>query len=173
MATHIPIDLFVSFFRPCIRVLFDWERFQNERWPIRLAVIDDISAVSSWYLPWSFDANGKEVKYDAPAGHPIQLSSIAQRLSAFDEKRRQKILDLSRVFLDSRHPKRPAQFVAATYALPNDSHIFLDGNHRMAGLMLARISFKLLVFSIHGPVKSAVMPELRHWEESPNIRVWE
>nr|MBS0021870.1 hypothetical protein [Gammaproteobacteria bacterium] len=173
MQTHISSNLFVSFFRPCIRVLFDWERFQKERWPIQLAVADDLSSISPWYLPWHFDATGKEVKYDSPAGRPIQLASIAKHMLTFDDERRQKILEMSSFFLKDRDHRRPAQLVAPTYVLPNNLRIILDGNHRMAALMLAKIPFRLLVFSIHGPMDNAVMPELRHWDESPNVRVWE
>lgn len=143
---------------------------QEEQWNIELAAIDDLATISSWYLPWHFNLENEEVKYDAPKGHPIQLSEIPRFLPFFSEKRRKTLTDFARIMTESRHP---FQLVVPCYAVNESSCLFMDGNHRMAALMMAQVPFSLLAFVVHGPIDNSIIPELRHWENTPTVRKWE
>lgn len=157
----IPFEVFTFFFKPRIRVLFNWERMEREKWPIELLLIDDLETLSSWYMPWNFDENGKEVNYKLPSARPIQLQDVPNLLSAFDNKRQYLIRELAKGFRESRNP---IQMVVPTYSLGSNTCFLLDGNHRMAALMMACVPFRLMSFTIYGPLDGEIVPELRHWE---------
>jgi len=157
----IPCEAFTFFFKPSIRVIFDWGRMEREKWPIELMLIDDLDSISSWYMPWNFDENKKEVNYQLPNARPIQLQDVPCLLPEFDSKRRRLIHEFTKIFGKS---SKPIQIAAPTYSLGNDTCFFLDGNHRMAALMIARIPFRLLAFTVYGPLDGKIVPEFRHWE---------
>jgi len=170
MQTIVPVELFISFFKPYIRVLFDWERLQKENWPINISVIHNIDIISSWSLPWSINKQGKEVRYDSPEARPIQLTEVPHIFSSLKKERQQSIINFSKLYIDSPHP---VQFVVPAFALPDGKGFFMDGNHRMSALILAKIPFCLLIFTVHGPTDNSIIPELRHWEKNPKIHLWE
>lgn len=158
---EIPREVFFFFFKPFIRVLFSWERMERERWPIRLLIVDDLATLSSWYMPWNFDEKGKEVDYQLPNARPIQARDIPNLLSALDSERQHLIFELARSF---RVSEQPIQVIVPTYSLGNGQSFLLDGNHRVAALMVARVPFKLMSFTVCGPLDREIIPELRHWE---------
>jgi len=160
--TKISTNTFVSIFSSSIRVLFDWERFKHEKWNVSLSVTKNLDDISNWYLPWNFDKSGKERKYNQSNVHPMKLSSIYELFPKLTKKRRQQIQSISDIFIEMR---KPIQIVVPTYSLPDKSQIFLDGNHRMSALMLTKVEFTLIIFSVSGPTDSSILPELKHWEK--------
>lgn len=173
MSDYISGRLFSTYFRPAIRVFFEWDRFQAENWPVRVFVIDDFAELTRWYTPWNGSAAGEIVRYDAANAQPIRLGDTAAYFAKFDQQRQATITALAKMLAASSRPRRPVQLVAPAYRLPGNLGIFLDGNHRLAALLKAQVAFQLLVFLIEGPLDNWVMPELRHWETSPTIRNWE
>lgn len=163
-SAEVSSDLFSSVFQSSVRVIFDWERMASEKWPVRLEVFDQLDDISSWYLPWNVDHEGREVRFDHADAHPIQLSAVPAYLSGFDEARREKVNALARAMGDNSKSGHPNQIVAVTYALPSGRRLVLDGSHRTSGLMIARAPFKLLAFTVYGPLEGTIVPELRHWE---------
>lgn len=119
-----------------------------------LSSIDNLPAIASWYLPWNFDETGREVKYNSPNANPIQLSSVPHLMPGFRE-------EPCPICSSSLFPTR--RFLHSVGRQP----------HRMAAIMTAQVPFRLLAFFVHGRVDNAVMPELRHWQQSPSIREWE
>jgi hypothetical protein len=119
-------------------------------------------------LPWNVDHEGREVRFDNADARPIQLSAIPAHLSGFDEARREKVNALARAMGDNTKSGHPSQIVAVTYALPSGRRLVLDGTHRTSGLMIARAPFKLLAFTVYGPLEGTIVPELRHWESVLN-----
>jgi hypothetical protein len=163
-SAEIPQRLFSYAFQPAVRVIFDWSRMEHEKWPVRLEVFDRLDEISSWYLPWNVNRDGKEVRFDDVEAHPIQLSALPTRLTAFSDERQQKVNSLVEALAAGRNDKHPTQLVAAAYALPGGHRLVLDGTHRLSALMMARIPFTLLVFTVYGPLEGRIVPELRHWE---------
>jgi hypothetical protein len=162
---------FVSFFRPNIRVLFDWSRFLHERWPIELHVVTERKQIEDWYLPWNVDSQGREVDFSAPAARPIQLKELRDIKIKLRAERRTGITKMVRLVNGLSVNAHPYQLALPTYRIPNGLHFVLDGNHRLASLFLARLKFNILTFTVAGPLHRSILPELRHWENDlPNVQ---
>jgi hypothetical protein len=160
----VPVETFVSVFRESIRVIFDWDRFLRERWPIKLSVLSRQVEINDWYLPWNVGHSGQIVRYDAPDAHPIQLADVSAVFPLLDPERQMKITDIKRSFF--RYPGGgPTPVVVATYHLGSSRHLLLDGNHRIAGILLAQVPFRAVAFSVYGPIERSIVPELKHWEK--------
>jgi hypothetical protein len=159
--TCISLEAFTFFFRPSVRVLFDWRRFEREGWPIDMQVLDDYCVISRWYMPWNINEERRLVNYDAPGAHPIQLNDVPEIFPQFASSRQRLILNLKRTFQEER---TPVQLVVAGYVVKDDVRLLLDGNHRLAALFLSSVPFRLMSFNIHGPLEGSIVPELRHWE---------
>lgn len=158
--TNLSTELFVSFFKPCIRVLFNWERLEREKWPIEVVVVDDYSALSSWYAPWYLGESRAEVNYAAADARPLAISELPATLHCLSVPRQQSILSLAERF---KHDQQPVQLVVPLFALGPSRYFLLDGNHRMAALATLQIKFCLMAFVVHGPIQGDVLPDLQHW----------
>lgn len=152
---------FEQFFRPCVRVLFDWASFLIERWPVRLSVVEDRHALAEFRIPWNFAASGQVVKYDHPEATPAMLGSMPGRLTVLEACRRESILRIASAFAAERPP---VILLVPTYHLPDNGHLVLDGTHRLTALVVSGVPCKVLTATVHGPLDRSVIPELRHWE---------
>ena len=91
---------------------------------------------------------------------PIALSDIPNVLSLLKKKRQQLILNFSKSFNKDR---QPVQLVVPAYTLGKNQSILLDGNHRMAALAISQVTFRVMTFTVFGPMDSNILPDLQHW----------
>ena len=160
MTTLIPANLFVEFFKPFVRVMFDWARMEEERWPVELSVVSALEQVACWHTPWNFNRLGREVRHDDAEARPIRLAEVEALMPGFGEQRQRYI---ERMVCEFRQSPPPVQLILPAYELPEGGHILLDGNHRAAALLRARVSFRILLCAVRGPIEESILPELRHW----------
>jgi hypothetical protein len=152
--------LFASYFEANIRVLFDWQRLKRENWDIGLSVITSRNNLTKGFVPWYIGNKGKEVSYSDPDAKPVSLSQIQNVLPFLNKKRSRLITQLSKSFESSR---QPIQLVVPTYDLGKRRFILLDGNHRMAALMICNAEFRLMIFKVYGSMDSNILPDLKFW----------
>jgi hypothetical protein len=160
VTADIPSTLFASFFERSIRVLFNWNRFREEGWRVSLSVITNRVELSEWYVPWYLGKSKGEVSYSAPDARPLSLPEIPENLSFLGKSRVELILSLSESFKVFR---QPLQMFAPVYALGSNRFLLLDGSHRMSALMGSVVSFKLMAFTVFGPMDRSVLPDLQYW----------
>lgn len=161
MSSEMAVETFAEFFRPVVRVLFDWDRMQRERWLVEMSVVADPDQVALWRVPWNVDRHGREVPYDHPEARPARVDEVDRLLLAFHPERQHHVAKLVRDFRQSR---QPVQTVVPTYRIPGGGHLLLDGSHRAVGLVLSRVPFRLLACAVRGPVDADIIPELKHWQ---------
>lgn len=157
---EIPSKLFASFFESNVRVLFNWNRLKREDWRISVSVIKSRGRLLKWYAPWYIGENEKEVSYTELNAKPVSLAQIREVLPLLNKKRRRLIMRLSEAYESS---SKPVQLVIPTYDLGKGRSLMLDGNHRLAALMMCGASFRLMAFTIHGSMDKNVLPDLQHW----------
>ncbi|MFI5459921.1 MAG: hypothetical protein ACHRXM_31260 [Isosphaerales bacterium] len=155
----IPTGLFVRAFRPHFRVRFAWDRLERERWPVRMGVVDSPRDLEGWFVPW-YLRGGEESGFGDRWANSIGLTDVPQLLGSLRPSRRDRIAALAASFTGSREP---VQLAVATYWLGSGRHLVLDGNHRLAALLLAVHPFTLIVFTVFGPLDSGVLPDIQHW----------
>ena len=151
--------MFAAFFEKSIRVLFNWDRFNKEGWKVELSLVEDRRELSNWYVPWYLGQDKEEINHSAATAQPLLLSDIPENLIFLNEDRKKLIFALLDSFKVSR---QPLQMFVPVYDLGGQC-LLLDGNHRMAALVLSDTPFKLLTFTVFGPMDSSVLPDLRHW----------
>lgn len=154
-------EVFTFFFRPYIRVQFNWQRMEQEKWPIRLLLIDELPELAKLYMPWHIDETGSVVDYAAPMARPIQVQDIPDVISRFDNRRQEHIQELTEAF---KQAGEPVQLVLAAYCINRNTYLLLDGSHRAAAVILAQVPFRLIGFVIVGPVEADVVSDLGYWE---------
>jgi hypothetical protein len=151
---------FEQLFRPFIRVLLDWEAVKQAEWPIDLRVVESSDELHDWYFPWYTGADGQEASVDAEDARPVAVQ--AWPTDGSDPHRKQVDVQL-RLF---RKLTTPVQLLLATYSLPREGHLVLDGNHRLAAAIQGNVPFIALTVTLHGPIDANVLPDLRHWESA-------
>ena len=155
--THVEFE---HFFRPFVRVLFDWDRMISEHWPIRSFVTERLTDLNDWRLPWNFDPSGSQVPYDDPAAMPMTLGELPSLFPKLDTPRRAFITAMAEGFVAGGVP---VQLVVPAYAIDSHCCLLMDGNHRLCALQTSGVEFRLLAFILNGPVDSSIIPELRHF----------
>lgn len=163
---EVPTDLFVRAFRRHLRVRFAWDRLERERWPIRLEVADSPRDLEGWYTPW-YLRDGEESGFGDAGADPIALTDLPRVLGSLKASRRARIEALAASFSGSREP---VQLTVATYTLGRGELLVLDGNHRLAAVLVGGGSFTLMVFTIAGPLDADVLPDIQHWLPKGNHR---
>jgi len=159
--------LLSRFFRPSVRILFDWERCTREGWPVEIRIVEELAVVERWHLPWNATPAGAATDFLDPTGRPRRLDTIPGTLDQLLPDQRENLDTLVATYRAFARPSQPIQLVAVAYALPDGGALLLDSCHRLCALTLARVLFALLTTVIHGPIDNAVVPELRHWETEP------
>lgn len=150
--------LFISFFKPSIRVMLDWK--QIKECSIRMNVVGSTKGLTKWYLPWYIGKNKQEVEYTDLAAKPLALSQLPQSLPFLYVKRQKLINEIAKSYETSRPP---IQLVVPTFALKKNRFLILDCSHRLSALYLSKVSFTILSFSILAPLDSCILPDLHHW----------
>ena len=155
-------DAFTSFFKPTIRVLFNWRRMEEAGWPVELTVLKKPVEFSHWFLPWYTGPHGTEVGYSAPDATPVALSHFPGTLTKLDERRQRLIRQLQTSFASSRPP---IQLCVPRYSLGSKGYLLLDNSHRMAALASSNLPFVIMAFTVLGPLDNRVLPDLCHWKD--------
>src|SRR5260370_42402630 len=103
-----------------IRVNFNWVRFLAERWPIDLVLLQVQSEFRKCVLPWYFDVNGHEVKYDSIGAEPLNLMDLPKSFHSLTIDHQDGIKAKEAEFQAVRNP---ICFAVPAYALPCGGYI--------------------------------------------------
>ena len=144
-----------------IQVCFNWARFLSERWPIELVRLYNIAELSRCFLPWYLGPAGREVQYADQCAKPISLPELPSAFASLRHDHQTGIQDYVRKFQAS---SGPICFAAPTYLLPGNRYLGMDGNHRLAALMLANRTFEVTLCNVRGPLEANCLLDLIHWQ---------
>lgn len=158
------LEDFELFFSQFIRVLLNWERLKETKANVRVTIYNGLEPFSNWYLPWYLSSMRKEISYRDAVSKPLTLHQVVDDLSILDEARRCRIQGLSDSFMECRASQCP-QVMIASYALPGNKHLILDGNHRASALALSGVKAKVMTFEVFGLIKQEILPDLKFWEK--------
>jgi hypothetical protein len=156
-------ELFDTVFGNRMQVLLNWERVLNEHLQIDISVVTSRSDIAGWFSPWYVDGAGQQASSFKDAGvRPLRVLEVPAHFGGLEPSRRDKINLIAESYTDAvMHPE--VVLPVAVYCTERCT-VVLDGNHRLAALLLATRPFKLLVFSVSGPIDSGILPDLIHWE---------
>lgn len=158
--TEIPLEFFVSFFQPSVRALVDWDRLKREKWPVKIDIINNLELLADWYLPWYINTSGRETIYSDTDAKPLLLSEIPKSLLYLSQQRQETIISLAKSY---EYTRPPIQLVVPVYAVGETCSLVLDGNHRLAALVISKVTFTVLVMKLYGPCDDQILPDLIHW----------
>lgn len=153
-------------YRSQMRVHFSWDRLREGQWPIDLVVMDNVEALSRWFVPW-YLREDHEVHYDQPHAEPLRLVDVARQLSSLNGGRRRLIETIAD---DLKRHSDPLHLDLPVYSLGEAGLLVLDRNHRLSALLLADRPFRLITFRIRGPIDPRVLPDLIHWSTTRSSR---
>ncbi len=156
-------DAFTSFFKPTVRVLFNWRRMEAEGWPVELTVLKGPVEFGRWFLPWYVGPAGKEVVYSTPGAAPVALSDFPHALTKLDGRRQELIRQLQAGFASFR---LPIQLCVPRYSLDGKGYLLLDNCHRMAALASSNLTFVIMAFTVLGPLDNRALPDISHWKNT-------
>jgi hypothetical protein len=161
MNSGVTAEVFRSTFEEVIRVGLNWDRFIDERWPIEEVTIESNDDLERCFMPWFIGKGGEEVAYDHPEAVPMRLVDVPKADKLLNDERREDI----RKYVDEykRHAS-DIEFIAPTYALPDDQYFLLDRNHRLSALTFAPVKFRVTLWNIRGPLDKDGLLDLIHWD---------
>lgn len=155
-----PKDFFQSF-HEAIRVGINWERFFEESWPVEPVTLRSPSDLARCFMPWYIGKDGNEVAYDEPDAVPMRLTDVPKGMHILNDERRADIHQYAESF---KRQGGTVEFIAPTYALPDDHYFVLDRNHRLSALTLVSVPFAVTLWNVRGPLDRQCLLDLIHWE---------
>jgi hypothetical protein len=150
-------DEFDATYRPRIGVAFNWDRFQAERWPITRRVFTNSAEFSDSFAPWYLGSRYGEVPFYSPDAKPVRFGDIPIVLAQLSPTHRLGILTYVEVF---RHQAGGSDHSVPGYALGKGRFIALDGNHRLAALVLVGVSCHVVVDEVGGPLDASCLADI-------------
>jgi hypothetical protein len=156
----VTAQTFASTFREVIRVGFNWDRFFAERWPIECVTLSTHEDLERCFMPWYIGKGGEEVAYDHPEAVPMKLTDVPKAKQILNDERQGDVEDYVEL---ARKQEGAIEFIAPTYALPDDRYFLLDRNHRMSALALSKSPFRVTLWNVRGPLETDALLDLLHW----------
>jgi hypothetical protein len=153
-------EQFKERFCESIRVGFNWNRFLAENWEIERVQLVSENDLARCFTPWYVGKAAEELPYDHPHAVPMSLSDVVKAFAILSDERKADILNK---FDGLRVGARPVQFVAPTYALPDDRYFVLDKNHRLSALALRGMPFEVELWNVLGPFQKECLLDLNFW----------
>ncbi|MEU5266543.1 hypothetical protein [Amycolatopsis sp. NPDC021455] len=156
---EIPVDDFVRFFGDGgIRAKLNWARLAAEcRVEVSAgrsrALLGDLRTV--WYA--GPDDRNREFR-DVDA-RPLRVRETGLTESSWPAGRAARIAEFEARF---RAEAGPVQLPLPGYALGDGGFLLLDGTHRAVAAHRTGGDVRLLLFTVHGPLDEAMLPDLRH-----------
>lgn len=151
---------FTSTFREVIRVGFNWNRLFAEDWPIDSVTLSSHDDLERCFMPWYIGKGGEEVAYDHPEAVPMKLTDVPKAKRILHDERQEDVEDYVKMY---RKQVGKVEFIAPTYALPNDHYFLLDRNHRMSALSMTKVPFTVTLWNVCGPFEMECLLDLRYW----------
>jgi hypothetical protein len=151
---------FAENYRESIRVGFNWDRFLDEAWPVERVILNSRSDLSRCFMPWYIGKTGDEVAFDHPEAVPLRLTDVPKSFQILNEERKTDIQAYVETF---RTHRGVVEFAVPTYALPEDQHFVLDGNHRLSALAMVSVPFEATLWNVRGPLDVDCLLDLVHW----------
>ena len=162
MLPHEAKEEFIGRFYNKIHVIFNWERFKNEDWPIDIILLENNIDVNKWYTPWYVDLNGIEANYNAPNAIPLSINGVLCSEHIMN-KRNKKV---SQILMECKRLAQPIKFDIPAYELGNGKYLVLDGNHRIIALLKHGLRFVVQAFVLRGPIDEGIVADLLHWKSA-------
>ena len=135
---------------------------EKSRWRVRLSVEESPEQLKDWYAPWYLNEDStQQVGYDVPGAKPLLLTSVPSLLRELEPSREYRILRLA----EQLACERSIQIVAALYDLGGSRRLVIDGNHRIAAVLLREMPFRVLSFTVTAPIDGNILPDLQHWAD--------
>lgn len=156
----ISVSTFTQKFRDVIRVGLNWDRFDEENWPIELVPLESTTDLNRCFMPWYIGPDGNEVAYDSPLAVPMRLTDVPKTMQLLNDERK---ADIQNYVDNFRSQKDVIEFNAPTYALPDEQYFILDRNHRLSALTLNGIRFKVTLWNVCGPLDPDGLLDVIHW----------
>ena len=143
-----------------IRVQVDWSRLDSAEDCVATMVLSQPSDLSRFVLPWYVHPVLGETTWDDPAGQPLCADDLPARVPELSASRQEAVLRIARAHGRCDHP---VLVTVTGYELPAGRWLVLDGNHRLAALLLRPTPFRALFVGVKGPLDRRVVPDLaRH-----------
>jgi hypothetical protein len=155
---QVPKKIFHDKFCNGIRVMFNWERFFNEDWPIERLSLTDRQAFLGLKLPWYRGTDGF-VTFDTPNALPVCLAEIEEWYTLLSDKIRITIENMIQEFL---YRSQKLEFDFPAYSLSKSEYLVMDGNHRLSAIALTDLSFMINMWVVKGPIDENVLKDLTY-----------
>lgn len=152
----LTVDEFHNKFCCGIRVIFNWRRFFAEDWPINGRTLTSPHDLSSLRLPWYRNEHGAFVNYNAADAIPLSLNDVQEWYQLLSPEEISTIERMKEEFVQG---VCAPQFEFPSYALPNDTYMVLDANHRLCALALAKVPFIINMWVVEGPIDPTALAD--------------
>lgn len=144
-----------------IRVDFNWGKLLHERWPIEGVRVPIPTAAGRFFLSWYLGRDGRYVRHDEDGAKPVSLAHIRSDVDKLPPDITTAIGRYRTAFLS---PTGPGVIHVATYRLPENRMLVMDGCHRLAALVLSGLACTVTTWDVAGPISRECLADLRHWD---------
>jgi hypothetical protein len=155
------LDDFEAIFRSSeMRTLLNWDGIRLHNCKVREVYTRSAEYLRNVYTVWYRTPQGGNGDWRTDEDIPLRLGEAttmrdmwpSERVSRFD------------YFRDAFSKLEDPLMLALPAYSPNKREvILLDGTHRAAAALAAKVELRLLVFIVEGPCDSSILPDLDHY----------
>jgi hypothetical protein len=137
-----------------------WDIVKESNVTIKEICTRSADILAQLYTVWYATPDGRNGDWRNSEDTPLRVGEALKTLDTWPDERRQHTQYFRAKFERSNFP---VQLTLPAYAPNARDVILLDGTHRAAAAHLAGKDTRLIVFALHGPCDSRVLPDLMHY----------
>jgi hypothetical protein len=145
---------------PEITVGLNWQRFQDEAWPVQRQVLTDRDELLGFYTFFRRSL-GRVMPHFLHwvASRQMAIADVLRNIDRIPAEHRQVIDHFVALWADG---SGPIELKLPTYRFGQNKHFIVDGNHRACAVALSQRPFRLELYSIDGPVERDALVDVVH-----------
>ena len=160
MAIVMNSSQFAARYRKDIRVRLNWNRLLSENWRVEINVITDSKRLEMIFLPWYLKFGTFESHCFDRIAVPVRVCDVFKCFNGFSDTRKIAIAEHAARF----RSMESLTFNVPMYCIDASEYLLLDCCHRICGLSLCQVPFRVIAWILYGPLDSGALPDLHYWQ---------
>jgi hypothetical protein len=143
-----------------MRAWLAWDVIRESANEVEEIYTRSTDVLAGLYTVWYATPDGNNGDWRNPEDTPLRVGETLKTLDTWPPERSQHIAYFRTQFEASQYA---IQLTLPAYAPNEKDLIILDGTHRATAAYLTGKDVRLIIFALHGPCDSRVLPDLMHY----------
>src|ERR1700753_137542 len=138
----------------------NWEAILNQKCEVREIYSRSPEELRNIYTVWYRTPQGENGDWRNSEDTPLRLGEVTTTAGTWPADRKNRYNYFRETFSNLGDP---LMLVLPSYSPNKQDVILLDGTHRAAAALAAKVELRLMIFIVDGPCDSTILPDLNHY----------